>query len=398
MDYLRGRLKRLKPRNWSKEPNRSPPNAPPALPDVRPRPLTATTSDATATAESSFFQLLPSELRRRVLIEAFGARTLHLDLRLEHPLKKNSKPGTSHSRGHANAQLFHPSLRDSAQRREWTWWSCVCHQWIPCGDLNRDPPGLEVPFTEPTLDRCRDPSGLPRCESYPGELPEKCSIGAMGWLLVCRQAYIEGVDVLYSTNRFHIAYAELAVYLPRFLLPQRLAAMKDVELIWSRDIEFSAHFNMAVSERGSSQLSDRLSILTYLPQVLPNLRYLYLSLKDILNGKNWRNRELFGSEMYEVTEEVVRFIDTVVLRMSQLRECRVALSLTLFGTRKSIESGQAFKRYNRTGQPDALWRDISNSNAYPKLAADRPGVGGYWIVRGHDDMGAPTIFDCMESP
>lgn len=396
MEYIRERFERFTPSRWSKKPNHSPPDAPPALPVVRPRSLTATTPNATAFGASSFFQKLPIEIRRRILIEAFGESTLHLDLCLEHPPKKRSQGGNSHAKRHANTQLFRPSFRDASQRREWTWWSCVCHRSAASQTLHQYSPGLEPPGYEPALDRCRDAT-WPHvsCDCYPGQVPDKCFVGSMGWLLVCRQAYTEGVDVLYSTNRFHIAYAELAIYLPQLLLPRRLAAIKEIELSWDPEGDSSSALHTAIPGGKISGVNGRLSILARLPEILPNLCYLYLSLnlssKAVLPELN-PSVAIYGPEMYETSESILLFVDGIVMQMSQLQHCRVALPSSWYGTRKVTEKGQGIVwRVTELVEPDALWRELTVTNTDSQVTAQRPAVGGYWIVHGHRDMPPPPL-------
>jgi hypothetical protein len=66
-----------------------------------------------------------------------------------------------------------------------------------------------------------------------GAPKDKIPVGAMGWLLTCRQAYVEGIDVLYGTNTMHINGAAIVNQLPKFLVPARLATIRAVELVWS---------------------------------------------------------------------------------------------------------------------------------------------------------------------
>jgi hypothetical protein len=61
----------------------------------------------------------------------------------------------------------------------------------------------------------------------------------MGWLLACRQAYAEGVEVLYATNTFFSESDALFDHLVcarpgarHLLLPERLASIKSLELRW----------------------------------------------------------------------------------------------------------------------------------------------------------------------
>ncbi|KAK0639652.1 hypothetical protein B0T16DRAFT_336810, partial [Cercophora newfieldiana] len=58
----------------------------------------------------------------------------------------------------------------------------------------------------------------------------------MGWLLACRQAYADGVDILYSTNTFFVESVQLldAILfpIPTFVVPERLALITSLELRW----------------------------------------------------------------------------------------------------------------------------------------------------------------------
>lgn len=166
----------------------------PVLPSPRPRVLTPSPSHeslivsaATATENSPFFQNLPFEIRRRILLEAFGNVIVHMDLRLEHPILRR-KDGPDSNPPHYHQSPFEPPKEqlDTWKPKEWQWWSCVCH---------RAPPGRagfelkEMAFTEPFEDRCREGYDM-WCEFWPGEKPGKCHIGVMGWLLSCRQACV----------------------------------------------------------------------------------------------------------------------------------------------------------------------------------------------------------------
>lgn len=80
---------------------------PSSLPATRTRSLSATLPVAHATAESAFIQRLPKEVRRCILIEAFGGQSLHFDLQFEYLVKKSRK-GVIYRHRHANI----PQLED----------------------------------------------------------------------------------------------------------------------------------------------------------------------------------------------------------------------------------------------------------------------------------------------
>ncbi|KAJ0335194.1 hypothetical protein COL922a_009607 [Colletotrichum nupharicola] len=143
-----------------------PPPPLPLLPAQRPRPITPPATATAATADTvvaalGTFALLSPELRRRVLVAAFGEHTLHLDLRpapLGQQPSPPTAPGAAHEHGGGAAPLSWSrivvppavagetpattasSLSEGYKTRkktapewewEWRWYGCVCHRVIP---------------------------------------------------------------------------------------------------------------------------------------------------------------------------------------------------------------------------------------------------------------------------
>jgi hypothetical protein len=180
----------------------------PSLPSERPHILTPSPSQeklcqriAAAPADNTFFQQLPYEIRRRVLIEAFGSRTVHMDLRFGHPEVPRGDgvvESDARERPHCNRNRMDRYERvswdprylelDILKPKEWIWSSSVCHRafphWTDTRYANKEDPNAAE-------DRCRfggyrATSGH-YCQVY-GADHTQCSLGVMGWLLSCRQA------------------------------------------------------------------------------------------------------------------------------------------------------------------------------------------------------------------
>lgn len=148
-----------------------------------------------ATARSAFFMVLPPEVRDAILTAAFGGRTMHI---------QRCNPATSQAQGQGSRSggargsarqwlggLF--TTRKSKGKKEEgpppgrgrRWYACICdHRQGLTGD------------TSPTADRClfelqesqaRPGSRYWSC-TLPDDVPPELAIGAMGWLLTCRQA------------------------------------------------------------------------------------------------------------------------------------------------------------------------------------------------------------------
>lgn len=162
--------------------NSSPPEP---LPSPRPRPITSSGSMPCHQQEqSTFFSRLPLEIRRAILLYAFGNSTMHLDLTFDHPMPKRTSTNLG---GFINHCGF-TGKRDFSRPKQWTWRSCVCH---------RNPPWPLPPHTwwrhqevyRPDIDRCMLGEAYAcRRGLQSGEGFFRCHVGAMGWLLSCRAA------------------------------------------------------------------------------------------------------------------------------------------------------------------------------------------------------------------
>ncbi|OBT86149.1 hypothetical protein VE02_05760 [Pseudogymnoascus sp. 03VT05] len=107
---------------WSTStPSEPVPDPLPFLPDKRPSVLTPSPSkEALVSSLDSYgyFQHLPYEIRRQILTEALGGRTLHVDLTyLNRPIPKKRKYVIGKDGGYVYAKS-----------KTWEWYSCECHQ------------------------------------------------------------------------------------------------------------------------------------------------------------------------------------------------------------------------------------------------------------------------------
>jgi hypothetical protein len=131
----------------------------PLLPPQRPRDITPSPSHISllppmVTANFSFFEKFPFEIRRQILIEAFGNRTVHMDLRFDHPMQpwkqKHRQKGHTHCDINFKYDKFEQRREqrlDRSKPKQWLWWSSVCHRRPP------GPPGRTI-LQEPHDDGC----------------------------------------------------------------------------------------------------------------------------------------------------------------------------------------------------------------------------------------------------
>ncbi|CEI39971.1 unnamed protein product [Fusarium venenatum] len=99
----------------------------PCLTSPRPRVLTPSSSkqDLSLPLQSSpLFSKLPTEIRRRILLFAFGDRTVHMDLALEHPFKAKA-PALSYDHRHGKLDTLWRDNLDRSRPRIWKWKGCA---------------------------------------------------------------------------------------------------------------------------------------------------------------------------------------------------------------------------------------------------------------------------------
>ncbi|KAL7793043.1 hypothetical protein V8C37DRAFT_379108 [Trichoderma ceciliae] len=345
-----------------------------------------------ATANSSFFTTLPLEIRRKILIEAFGGQTVHMDLIYDHPPQPlEDQPEESQeerrliqgcSHGNLNVNLNNSgcdirNLRlDDSRPKEWTWRSSVCHRNPPA----QCPPGEDV---QPAEDYCRfGQSPWHRtCLVWPGEFPTKCLVGAMGWLRSCRQAYIEGVDVLYSTNTFHTASKEMILSLGSILLPARLSSITSVELLW--DFAPFPSIHPEVVKPPLSDMASLHSFLNAIPTTFPAIRQLHISLqgrlfptKTINGSTNWDNN-------IDRADEILHPVDNFVLKLdADVRDFSLAIpsSLYMHQRDRALKNKDLVEQAHR-GQHERHWRPLKGSDERV----------GYWVWLGQKDFTMPII-------
>jgi hypothetical protein len=172
----------------------------PYLPPKRPRPITPPPpcQDSSASelevrqSPAGIFTRLPPELRRAVLVAAFGERKIHVDLRRTQPIlpwpdpKAAARSQTLHCRGHTplSSHVYRNREAPFIPR----WWSCVCHH-DPCLWDRR----LETMWPSPGLSclsrgyQCIRGDAM-ACKKWETDEENRCCVGVMGWLLSCRQA------------------------------------------------------------------------------------------------------------------------------------------------------------------------------------------------------------------
>ncbi|KAG8666728.1 hypothetical protein FPOAC1_011543 [Fusarium poae] len=282
----------------------------PCLTSPRPRVLTPSSSEQNLSLplqSSPLFSKLPTEIRRQILVFAFGDRTVHMDLVLEHPTKPGANSSGQDYR-HGNLSTRYGQTLDRSQPHIWKWKGCVCHRVVTPQYRKILQSDEWVP--QPADDHCcSGEADFCRMWTEHYGTNDACFIGVMGWLLACRQSYAEGVDVLYHTNTIHMSSKDLISNLPNLILPQRLSMMTSLEVVWLIDSEIRSRVSVP-------QHSDLNQILSILDTHFPKLQRLNLALKLKLY-------DILPVEM----EEMVKTLDLFVARRGQYLQEPITVSL-----------------------------------------------------------------------
>lgn len=154
----------------------------PRLPVPRPRDLTPTglrehnpeNEGPIARFQQSAYFKIPPNIRRDIIRLAFGDNRLHMNL-----LFGTSRMPLFFFEYHRHEDENDQS-KSSDDEKRWWWWGLVCRRFPPGGPTE---PMTRGGCDGPWADEC---VGVAR---HPDESP-KYHIGVMGWLLSCRQKYV----------------------------------------------------------------------------------------------------------------------------------------------------------------------------------------------------------------
>ena len=170
---------------WDGKEQDAPMHSLPLLPAKRPRNITPSSSRdclvLSGSSRSSFFQRLPAEIRRLILIRAFGNHTLHMDLIYDYPIaplsERSQDPGLEGRHARIPWVTRRPIPVSGWEPRSWRWQGSVCHHSAFGVDGN----------SGPWNDKCRGGWTYEICNPK-SERHTPCFLGIMGWLLTCKQA------------------------------------------------------------------------------------------------------------------------------------------------------------------------------------------------------------------
>lgn len=197
--------------------------------------------------------------------------------------------------------------------------------------------------------------------------------------------YVEGLEVLYRTNTIHIANATLFPRLQRLLVPERLADIVSLELVWG-------HHELRPSLWGPSRPAQLPLYLHILSDHLTGLRKVFISVVKPIYPNH-----------ADITKDVFEPLDGFVGSTPRLTEVCVSVPWLTFSkvvvaavkpTPRAVRNAASEEKF----APLHIWRPLSGDyvavevaeSPYPDSPVGAPqrrstgSLTGYWIVEGHE--------------
>ncbi|OAA53258.1 hypothetical protein ISF_08872 [Cordyceps fumosorosea ARSEF 2679] len=364
----------------------------PPLPPCAPSAVVAAPLPS-ATASSPLFTRLPAELRHLILVAAFGDLVVHMHLSLERPPRRprrNARRGpvaAANYAGHPGRHAFDPDARPF-----WRWRSSRCHSHCSLA------PGLWGTALSSGFGGDRDYCVAGESCGHPGA-PESCRLGALGWLLTCREAYREGFPVLLGASTVRLHGTFMFARLPALLPPSTLESLVSVALFW--DLGWLPAHPRPRPRPGDHPeeydfMEGLLRLLARLPSTLPSVRRLHLSLQcgdfGEDSGAVWRAYGARCPAVHARVEGLARMVLAEVLRMPQLSEFRLALPRSMFMPWVQEELAVTLRF------EEACWAELPAEALRREVPADLTGgeesvaeMDSYWVVLGVSDLPPLTI-------
>lgn len=173
------------------------------------------------------------------------------------------------------------------------------------------------------------------------KLLKEYNIGIIGFLLSCRQAFTEGIDVLYSANCINIQNECLLLQLPQLFPANRLASITSLETV------ITAHYMVQDNDRRSLSLEHLKPILE---NIVTHCRYL----------RSFCLSFLVASRGREILDGPALLLIDAFYRSMQVRDIKVKLPTEAYWQACNYQSMDDHPREVPVKTPleRSLWRSL----------------------------------------
>ncbi|KAF5544762.1 hypothetical protein FMEXI_6401 [Fusarium mexicanum] len=315
---------------------------------------------------------LPPDVRRYILILAFGNRRLHMDFSYDYPDMSSDliQPLDKNHCGIVMENMYGDKVRvvDDTKPRSRIWWGSVCHRLPPDDGVSQTGPMTHGGPDGPWADTCRVGEAC-HCDSWPGSFPAN---------------YAEAIDILYSKNTIIMFNEAMITHLPQLLAPHRLTSITSLEISWNLKSRYESGIWNVIDG------ADLKNLCRIISTQFPQLRRLYLSLEE--------SRQLGACYAPNVWPAVSHHLDNLARMLPCLQEHAVALPNTPFD---SVLDDAAIRHVgDRTIMFHTyfqVWRSADGETdvIHPPYVDSYPGAPyhidsstsegkGYWILNGNN--------------
>ena len=197
--------------------------------------------------------------------------------------------------------------------------------------------------------------------------------------------YSETIDIFYHANTIHISSTILSSHLNSILLPQRLANISSLELVWNM-LDYDP--SEIVHQPGGPMALYKALMTTITTSTLPALLKLHIWVEarhHYSNDPEAENTDFYESRLFEPADALVQEYYGLKKKFVDLQ---LAPNLSLFmGLIRRAERKGRLRVEKGGGTGIASWRRFWR----PVSVDDRDGGGivdgdaGYWVREGKDD-------------
>ncbi|KAJ5579018.1 hypothetical protein N7450_007885 [Penicillium hetheringtonii] len=304
-------------------------------------------------SKSSFFTKLPGEIRNKIYEKAFGGRVIHInlyaDLCISDYWPKNGAYDATKTR-------TRQPLPDTVRYRDPQFW----------GNSGNQP---RLGHWEREKSTAGDGAHIIFDQIIPSRWT---TIGVMGWLLSCQQAYAETINIMYSNTFYFAGNASLQDFIK--ISPQKsLACMKGliVEPVGLKsNIDYEVD-NMAYNTSGISEIELTVSIIG--SGIFQNLRELDVKIIDLS-----RAQFMFARHADNQVQRALAVLDDLIPKMGpRFQRLHIYLEDFLFETAIKMDEGSKKDSSEQHGTlqihgKQKFWRSTMNPSTRPS---------GYWIAQ-----------------
>lgn len=188
-------------------------------------------------------------------------------------------------------------------------------------------------------------------------------------------SYAEGITILYSTNRIHMASSVMMRRLPQLLLPQRLSSITSLEMVWKNyPSSFRTDLPNSLDSFGLPAFHSLTDVLT---SSMPHLRQLSLTLDCDITLDQWK----VDPTQDENKPTISTPVDDLVRRIRpRLEECDISIPSRIYNERhtSACKTNEAWA-LNRKSPEERIWRELPRTDVGAEAA---PTNLGYWVCCG----------------